>query len=353
MTAYFIDDIIDAVEKWGNVVRVVITRTHGSTPRDAGASMIVASDDFIGTIGGGKLEYLALAEARDMLQKTGGPLRKTQQFVLGTELRQCCGGVAWLLLELFGPDHLVKLREQRNNLKADSFIMRPTDFDGLFFNTAQHMDDMRQWPMIADTLRQYMNGDTAQSLILINDEENTHQWVLEPAAKSTAPLYIYGAGHVGRALVRVMEDTPFEITWVETDESRFPSEVPHGVKTVVAPSQADYAAQVGTNDAFHVVMTYSHEADLEICRAVLLQGQGQYLGLIASETKKAKFINRLKKDGVSAQAFDMFKCPIGLLSFKHKEPSIVAISIAAQLIAELEHGAYELMIGSKGDYHDI
>jgi xanthine dehydrogenase accessory factor len=350
MSAYFIDDIIEAIQRWGQVVRVVITRTHGSTPRDVGAAMIVGEHDFSGTIGGGKLEYLALDQARQMLgDLENRVMRKTQNFVLGTELRQCCGGVAWLLLECYGPDQMVKLETLRADLTPDSLIMRSTAPDGLLYSSVQHLDTMMQWPVIAGYMRDILNDDHIHAPILVRDEESSDEWFLEPAAHKRKPLFIYGAGHVGRALVRVLEDTPFDITWVETDKMRFPSDVRKGIACVVSKDQAEYAGKVSGANAFHVVITYSHEADLNICRAILQKGKGQYLGLIASESKKAKFLNRLKKDGVTEAAFKMFRCPIGLMSFTHKDPSIVAISIAAQLIAEYEQGACDVMAALTGE----
>jgi len=354
MSAYFIDHILDGIKSWGSVVRVVVTRTHGSTPRDAGAFMIVGKNDFSGTIGGGKLEYLALEQARQMLEaSSSSAMRKTQNFVLGTDLRQCCGGVAWVLLERYGPDQVLSLEQQRANLTPDSLIMRSTAPDGQLYNSADHMAEVAKWPVIANTLREIMTEGDIKTPLLLNDEESASQWFVEPAARKTVPLYIYGAGHVGRALVRVLEDTPFDITWVETDESRFPVEIRSGVSSVVSTQQADYAARVLEPNAFHVVITYSHEADLNICRAILKNAKGQYLGLIASDSKKAKFINRLKKDGVCEKAFEIFRCPIGLMSFSHKDPSIVAISIAAQLIAEYEQRTCEMMANSIGEIDDL
>lgn len=343
MTRYFIDDVIEAVERWGPVVRVVITRTQGSTPRDAGTSMIVAKDEFLGTIGGGKLEFQALDEARLMLAEGGKTKVKTATYVLATELRQCCGGVAWLLLEYIEPDHLVNFRAMRQNLQPDSFMLRSLQQDGPMVPAPAFGDGFWAPSFVEKALRELQADTAGPSVRLVTNDEGTESWFIEAAALEQAPVYIYGAGHVARALVRILEDMPFDIHWVDIREDRFPSNIRFGVRKIVADQHSDLAATVQDEKAFHVVVTHSHEADLDICRTVLLHAKGQYLGLIASQSKKAKFLNRLVKDGVSAEALNMFKCPIGLISYKHKDPAIVALSIAAELVAQFEQGESETM----------
>ncbi len=319
MTSFIIDDILDGLSRWGRVVRVVVIKTLGSTPRDMGAAMVVGGDDFSGTIGGGKLEYMALEEARNMLQISGEPARKPMNFILGPHLRQCCGGVAWLLFERFEKEQVSALKEFKQGLTPQSLIIRQTGREG-FYQTEQDV----------------ALGNFASVPVLYKDEEKGEEWFIEPALQKRTPLYIYGAGHVGRALVRVMEDLPFEIFWVDTAEGRFPSDIRSDVNCIIAPKQDGFVAHQAEKGAFHVAMTYSHDSDLNIARAVLTQAQPAYLGVIGSESKKAKFLNRLKKEGMSDEDLSLFTCPVGAIVFEHKDPAMIAISIAAQLIVEWE-----------------
>lgn len=349
MNSYFTNDILEGISRWGDVVRVVITRTQGSTPRDVGASMVVGGEGFLGTVGGGKLEFLALQHAALMLnEETRCARRQTESFVLGTQLRQCCGGVAWLLFEKYSSDNVVELTAFQKTLSLDDWVMRTTDDTTDLLSNASDGTKLEQWPQIAKAVQKKINGNDAVSGFLLSDKE-ADTWFVEPACYRKAPLYIYGAGHVGRALVRVLEGTPFDITWVDTDENRFPKDIRKGINPVVSKLKTEYGAVGQENNAFHVVMTYSHEADFDICRSILMKGQGCYLGLIASQTKRAKFINRLKKEGVTEEALKMLRCPIGLISFKQKDPAVIAISIAAQLLCEYEQGSSDLMANKIGE----
>jgi len=146
------------------------------------------------------------------------------------------------------------------------------------------------------------------------------------------PLHIYGAGHVGRALVRVLQDLPFAVTWADTAASRLPNPVPLHVRAHATPDLPALAAAAPA-DAFHIVMTYSHALDLAICHAVLRRGQFAYLGLIGSATKRARFTQRLAGLGVAPPMLARLTCPIGLPGVGAKEPAMIAVSVAAQLMA--------------------
>ncbi|NQU56639.1 MAG: xanthine dehydrogenase accessory protein XdhC [Rhodospirillales bacterium] len=313
-----LDDILEGIERWGSVVRVTVTHCLGSTPREAGADMIVGSEDFCGSIGGGKLEFMALEKARTMLENETGQdgqwPRQTDNFVLGEQLRQCCGGVVWLLFEYYGPGHRQVLSQLRETLTGQAMLVHDVNTTG---------------PLRVE--------NTPCATMMHKDDEGRATLYVEPAHRASQPLVIYGAGHVGRALVRVLEGTPFAITWVDINKDRFPADVSADVCMVISANPADHAKGVGAG-AFHVVMTHSHTLDLDICRVVLEAGRASYLGLIASKTKKSKFLNRLTKDGVPESALNVFHCPVGLGNWSGKQPSVIAISIAAELVDVLEVG---------------
>ncbi len=312
MTVTVLDDILDAIGRWQTVVRVTVTHTLGSTPREAGADMFVGAEDFTGTIGGGKLEHLALEKARALLEDApdGWP-RVSENLVLGTELRQCCGGVAWLLFEVFRPDHrdaLLALRRSGN----------PGDW---LVHDLEHPSPLKTQPM----------PERGGEAVLLKGQDGRAGRFLEPLQRASAALVVYGAGHVGRALVRVLEGTPYRITWVDIGRERFPATAASGVTCIATDNPAEHAVSV-EDGACHVVMTHSHALDLDICRAVLGSGRAGYVGLIASKTKRSKFINRLQKDGLPQTALDVFHSPIGMGDWSSKQPSVIAISIAAELM---------------------
>lgn len=230
-------------------IRITITKTAGSVPRGVGTQMLVWADRTEGTIGGGALEWAAMAEARKMLQD--GRVSHRAKIPLGPTLGQCCGGSVSLL-----------------------------------------------W-------------DQAEEL----------------TAPPARPLWIYGAGHVGRALVHVMAPLPdFAITWVDTHADRFPAT---DVTTLVARDPA-LVVRHAPPDADHLILTYSHEIDLALCHAVLSH-RFSSAGLIGSATKWARFKTRLAALGHAPAQISRIACPIGDPSLG-KHPAAIALGVATAMI---------------------
>lgn len=232
-------------------IRITVTKTAGSVPREAGTQMLVWPDRTQGTIGGGTLEWQAMAEARRMLQV--GRKTHSARIPLGPAMGQCCGGSVSLLWE-----------------------------------EAKTLD-----------------------------------------APPARPLWIYGAGHVGRALVNVMAPLPeFEITWVDTHADRFPDTQ---VTTLVAADPALVVKHAPT-DADHLILTYSHDMDLALCHAVLSHAFHS-AGLIGSATKWARFKTRLAALGHSPAQISRIACPIGDPSLG-KHPAAIALGVATAMISD-------------------
>jgi xanthine dehydrogenase accessory factor len=158
-------------------------------------------------------------------------------------------------------------------------------------------------------------------------------WFVEPAGRSNIPLYLFGAGHVGRAVVANLAALSFDVTWVDTGAGRFPDGLKKtaALTPVVAPDPT-VIARAAPEGAFHLVMTYSHPLDLAICHEVLAQGTFAYLGLIGSATKRARFLKRLRELGHDEALLRRLVCPIGVPGVIGKEPAVIAISVAAQLL---------------------
>src|SRR5262249_9071940 len=138
-------------------------------------------------------------------------------------------------------------------------------------------------------------------------------------------------GHVGQALVHIMGDLPFDITWVDSRDSMFPAPLPDNVRPVCArtPVNTVDSAPAG---ALFLVMTHDHGLDYEICRRVLARGDFGWLGLIGSKSKGARFRSRLARDGVVAEQVARLTCPIGIDGVGSKLPAAIAVSVAAQLL---------------------
>jgi xanthine dehydrogenase accessory factor len=157
-----------------------------------------------------------------------------------------------------------------------------------------------------------------------------------PAAwASTAPrftLQLYGAGHVGRAIVALLANVPCQVQWIDERESEFPSVTlpSHIQKVCVEPVQAEVAT--AAPGAFYLVLTHSHDLDLAITHAVLQRADFGYFGLIGSKTKRARFEHRLLARGIASEALAHMVCPIGIAGISGKEPAVIALAVVAQLL---------------------
>ncbi len=291
-----------ALARRARVVRVVVAEVQGSAPREAGAAMLVWEDGQQGTIGGGALEYEAAARARALLEKGRGA--ELTRLPLGPALGQCCGGAVVLLSEVFSADDLERIE------KSEVFA-RPVTGDEMPLRVRRLLAEARE------------SGARPRPALLDG-------WMVEPVRRPAAPLWIYGAGHVGRALVDVI--TPLEdfvITWIDTSPDRFPETVPEGVTILPAAAPQRTLARA-PRDAHHLILTYSHALDLELCHALLGHGFAS-AGLIGSASKWARFRRRLAALGHAPEAIGRITCPIGDKRLG-KAPQAIAIGVAAQLL---------------------
>lgn len=156
-------------------------------------------------------------------------------------------------------------------------------------------------------------------------------WMVEPVLRPARQLWIWGAGHVGRALVDVLSPLPeIAITWVDTGVERFPETIPAGVTPLPAAQPADLVGYA-PKEAEHLILTYSHELDLELCNR-LLRHDFAFAGLIGSATKWARFRSRLAALGHGPQQIARITCPIGDPALG-KHPASIAIGVAARLLS--------------------
>ena len=156
-------------------------------------------------------------------------------------------------------------------------------------------------------------------------------WLAEPVAPAARALWLWGAGHVGRAIANTLAPLPgLAITWIDTAADRFPDTIPDGVTPRIGAAPGDLVAQAPQN-AEHLILTYSHALDLDLCHRLLGHGFAS-CGLIGSETKWARFRARLAALGHAPAQIARIRCPIGdpVLG---KHPQAIAISVAASFLA--------------------
>jgi xanthine dehydrogenase accessory factor len=153
-----------------------------------------------------------------------------------------------------------------------------------------------------------------------------------PVAEPRFFLQLYGAGHVGRAIVQLLKSIACQVQWIDERESEFrPNELPAHIRQVcVEPVDAEVA--VAPAGAFYLVMTHSHDLDMAITQTIFQRNDFGFFGLIGSKTKRARFEHRLQERGVTAAALEKMICPIGLPGIVGKEPEVIAVAVVAQLL---------------------
>jgi len=234
-------------------ILVTVAAIAGSTPREAGAKMVVTREGITGTIGGGQLEFQAIETARGLLD-AGQDSPVLSQVPLGPAAQQCCGGHVALLFE----------------------------------------------PILPPRLR----------------------------------LALFGAGHVARALVAKLADTPVRVTWIDPRPDEFPADLPANTTKIVTEKPLDEMSRLAPG-AHVLVMTHSHQLDEALVAAALRRDDAAWIGLIGSASKRARFFHRLRDQGFTADDLARVTCPIGMPGITGKEPGVIAIAVAAQLLSTL------------------
>jgi xanthine dehydrogenase accessory factor len=298
------------------VVRVVVASMRGSAPRDPGASLLVTPGAIEGTIGGGHLEFEAIQNARDFLKADERqPAVQIRQLILGQDLRQCCGGAVQLWLERFTASDLTLLQAAVQAAQRSNSAMLESTFDGM--RVARRLIDAKS----PDSMR--FTSVSAHGCTL-----------LERLGAPAQDLWIFGAGHVGQAIVRALSDLPFEVTWVDSRPGVLPTSPPANVRALEEPQPVGLLAEAPDN-VMYIVLTHDHALDYSLCHAILQRGAFAWLGLIGSESKAARFRSRLRKDGIAPALIEKLVCPIGITGIDSKEPAAIAIAVAAQLLQTL------------------
>jgi xanthine dehydrogenase accessory factor len=262
---------------------VQVDSVRGSTPRETDARMLISLDEVQGTVGGGHLEWQAIAQARQALAEQSTASHKplatwTQTFALGPTLGQCCGGVMTLRFE--------PLSEQA----------------------------LRQWPVTKPRFHLELHGagHVGQAIVrLLTDIDCTVRWIDQRMDDGDH------ANHIGLPDDNELAHLPTHIQCLATDDAT--------LEVLDAPM-----------GSAHLVLTHRHDLDLRIIDAILKRDdvrEGRaWVGLIGSQTKRAAFEHRLAARGHEAATLARMACPIGLPGIMGKAPSVIAIAVVAQLL---------------------
>ncbi|WP_160008361.1 xanthine dehydrogenase accessory protein XdhC [Rhizobium sp. 18055] len=246
-------------------VLIDITATQGSTPREAGTFMLVAADTIWGTIGGGQFEFMAIHNARQILNGSGGA--DSMDIPLGPEIGQCCGG--------------------RTQLR---------------FRTVTDV--------IAAELERNREGEHRPE------------------------IYLFGAGHVGRALAAALAPLPLAVTVIETRQDELENLPPETRTRLVAMPEA--LVNDMPEGAVVVILTHDHALDFLIAREALARTDLAYTGMIGSATKRATFANWLVREGNGERRWtERLTLPIGGTSVRDKRPEVIAAMTAAEILTAL------------------
>ncbi len=263
-------------QEQGRAAVVVEVLAHrGSVPRETGTRMLVAADEVVGTIGGGHLEWKAIFDARALLG-------------LG--------------------------------LAPPAFMDRGPG--------QGHPAPVIQRIALGPSLGQCCGGTLELAFTLLA-QFNIASW---PTPAPLFTLQLYGAGHVGRAIVQLLGSIHCQVQWIDEREAEFPqgSLPPHIERLCVEPVQSEVAT--APPGAFYLVLTHSHDLDLAIAQAVLARGDFGFFGLIGSKTKRARFEHRLRNRGFEVSRIERMTCPIGVPGIVGKEPEVIALGVVAQLL---------------------
>jgi xanthine dehydrogenase accessory factor len=301
--------IAEALRSHGRCALVTVAATDGSVPRETGTRMIVLPNGGLhGSIGGGTLEWRALAEAQRALHSGSARARWIRQS-LGPELGQCCGGRVTLLLEVIDSQFLVQAQDFAALEAGGGFTSSVEVVDGLAYR--ERLDIGSQPPEPT-----HIAADGA---------------LIEYFGETRRPLLLFGAGHVGRALVLALAPLPLQVTWVDPRPDAFPAHLPANAYTVASNAPVGEVA-VAPAGSFVLIMSHSHALDLDLTHVALADGRFPYVGLIGSATKRARFAKRLRELGLPEDRIASLVCPIGITGIGGKAPAVIAAATAAELL---------------------
>jgi xanthine dehydrogenase accessory factor len=320
----WINELSDLIAAGDDAVLVTISGIRGSTPRETGAKMIVTADETVGTIGGGQLEHQCTHIAVGLLGRAAAPEKR--RFPLGPSLGQCCGGVVDVLFEPVGSGLPQWLRDLRalHGQGQPSVLVTATETGTKLVVTADDVFGIDAGACDAEGV------SAARGLLQDGVAVVRNSMFYEPVRASGFNIAVFGAGHVGAAVVNVLSGLDCNIRWVDSRSGIFRA-VPRNVRSIETGEPAQEVAGMPPS-SYYLIMTHSHPMDFEICGRILKRGDAAYCGLIGSLTKRRRFEKRLRQQGLPQSAVEQLVCPIGVAGISGKKPAEIAIAAAAEIL---------------------
>lgn len=329
----WIDQLTDLCAADEPAVLVTVAGIRGSAPREVGAKMIVTATETVGTIGGGQLEYQSTRVAAGLLREQQLSLRS---FPLGSAMGQCCGGVVEILFEPLGDGMPTWLRDlnalhgQREPAIIATRISRSAP--SKFVVTAERVFGVPENDADSNIVAR------ARS-ILAGDRQPCRnvQEFYEPVVVPDLNIAVFGAGHVGTAVVAALSSLDCNIRWVDSRRNIF-RHVPRNALSIEVSEPALEVAAMPAG-SFYLVMTHSHAQDFDICDRILRRADARYCGLIGSVSKRRRFEKRYRQQGMTQSQIAALTCPIGVDGISGKKPAEIAVAAAAEILKVKEQAA--------------
>lgn len=336
-------DSLRTLQKTGEpAMLVTVMDVRGSAPRECGAKMLVTASDLVGTIGGGQLEYQCTRIACERLRETDDDAATfVQRFPLGSNCGQCCGGVVEVLFEKVTGrsaawiSDLLAFYDERVPVvvatalagqgQPQKFLVRARECRAYGAASGELQ------AAVESAARQMLAGRSTGAERLRLKEPGHFSLLLEPVMSSNFNIALFGAGHVGSAVVAAMAGLDCNIRWIDSRRDIFPAKVPDNVTCLESGSPQQEVAAMPA-DSFYLVMTHSHPLDFDICSHILRHGDFAYCGLIGSLSKRRRFEKLMRRQGMPDAVLERLTCPIGVAGIESKKPEAIAIAVAAELL---------------------
>jgi xanthine dehydrogenase accessory factor len=343
----WIDELSDLTAGGERVVVVTVAGIRGSAPREVGAKMIVTENETLGTIGGGQLEYQCTHLAFDLLGDDETPsLRK---FPLGSSMGQCCGGVVDILFEPIASGLPAWLRDLRALHGQHEPAISATHVAGEYHKCVITADTV--YGEAADTLGIDIIGRARYGLDTDRIAHRSDDWFLELVIGSDLNIAVFGAGHVGAAVVKTLASLDCNIRWIDSRRNML-RHTPKNVRAIETPDPSLEVAAMPPGSCY-LVMTHSHAIDFDICDRILQRQDAAYCGLIGSQSKRRRFEKRYRAQGMSDEILEQLVCPIGVAGISGKKPAEIAVAASAEVLQAHEKVRRSAEIAYPDNVHAI
>jgi xanthine dehydrogenase accessory factor len=327
----WVDELSDLMAAGESVVVVTVASIRGSAPREVGAKMIVTETETVGTIGGGQLEFQCARIAYEMLN--GDPGATLRTFPLGSSMGQCCGGVVDVMFEPLAnglPAWLRDLKALHGQREAAIVVTG--------IGTAMPKGVVTADNEFGDNVLPETVVDEARAFLRCGGAACSNADVfLDPVVGSNFNIAVFGAGHVGTAVVNALSNLDCNIRWVDSRRNIF-RKTPMNVRAVESSDQSLEVAAMPAGSCY-LVMTHSHAIDFDIVDRILRRGDSGYCGLIGSVSKRRRFEKRYRAQEMPQQLLEKLVCPIGVAGISGKKPAEIAVAAAAEVLQAYDRAA--------------